>query len=393
MKKHDPEIDLFRQMNETHPGPDHKPSGPENRFDSVFPFLCFCAAISTYFGVTSVLPGEGPSHALLKIFLSGLAGGLAYIGHKAAFHLGAKQAAAGDVVSGGICVGWFLTLTAVVGTIGFAGVSRDIVEDAIARKPAAQIVTASRMIGSSTENAKDVVPRLRNMAQEYAGFARCELKGCVSGRPGRGPEVATLQALSEKFTHVVRLFERADAPQKALAKRLEKLASKYEAALNKGGATGPNRAVLVGILAEVQTVAIEADRALPRSAVRGLTRDLRGLASSFPTAGRIDVAGRMRQHADALEVAVPATREIVLDPMPEPSGITVGWRRLDLTWALMVFIYGLELVALILWSLLVRDFVRGRRAAAKANERDGSNDDNGDFDPNVIVGRRNARWS
>ncbi len=383
MKDDDPDLGPYRKMYEEYPGQEEKPTGPEHRFNTAIKLLAGGAAISTYFGVTAILPGQGVSHTALTLFLPVLTGGLTYLGHKATFLLGAKQAAAGDMVATALCVGWFTLNTVVVGTIGFAGVSRDLVESAVARKPAQEIVAVSRSIGEQAGVAKGVVPLMRKAGAEFQGYATCELQGCYSGRPGRGPEVATLTSLAQKFGHVVGLFAQADAPQKARAKRLENLASTYEAALTKGGATGANRAVLVRLYSEAQSLATQAAAGLPMTAVLGLARDLRGLAPSFSQGVRVDVGGRMRAVADELEQAIPAKRQFVLAPFPEPSGISVGWRRLDLTWALMVFIYGLEALAFVLWVLLVRDFVRGRRAAERASRKSVRPSDH---DDNVIGG-------
>ena len=366
MSEHDTDDGPYIHMKKNYPDVEKPTGGPENRFDNWLPWISFAVFLSVLFGNLSSLPGEGAQTKLLAIFVAALAGGLSYIANKSAFHTGAKLAASGDSWAIVLVVGWFALMGVTVGTIGFAGVSHEIVEAEKLRAPVRHMAQASREVGEAAAEAKRIVPLISAGQSDIAGIAACEATaGCVSGRRGRGPTVARLEGLAGRFKSIERIYDRAEKRRSELVAKLETLTGKYEAQLSEGGVAGGNRAKLVAIYSQAQSLVTEIANVVPTAAAQGLVSELRAMPAPAAKPGRIDVGARLRGHADRLEEALQATSsvKVALPPFPSPSGLTVGWQRLDLTAPLAVLLFGLEAILVVLWSLLVRDFIARRRSA------------------------------
>lgn len=358
----------YREMTEDYPDLEKQKRGLENRFDPFLPWISIAVFLSVLLGLNSALPGEGVARNFLALFVAALAGGLSFIANKSAFHQGAKLAATGDTWTIVLVSAWFSLMGITVGTIGFAGVSHEIVESAKLREPVQHMANASRVVGEAAAEAKAIVPMISAGGSDTAGIASCESGGgCVSGRRGRGPMVARLEALAERFRDVERIYAKAEKRRAELISKLEDLTGKYEAQLSEGGAVGSNRAKLVAIYSQAQSLVTEIANVVPTAAAQGLVSELRATPTPPAKPGRIDVGARLRGHADRLEEALAgvAGANVALPPFPVPSGLTVGWQRLDLTAPLAVLLFGLEAILIILWCLLVRDFIARRRSSGK----------------------------
>ena len=357
----------FRIMKEDYPEPERQQRGPEHRYDFAFPAISLAVCVSVWLGLDSTLPGGGLSRNVLVVFVALVAGGLSFIANKAAFHQGAKLAARGYKYAIALVMTWFAIMGITVGTIGFAGVSHEIVEDARLREPAKCMADAARSVGEAASQERRILPLFIGGKSDISDIAQQELRrGLVSGRAGPGPMVDRLNALARRFAEVERAYQTAERPRAALVGKLETLVAKYEEQLSKGGATGSNRAKLVAIYAQAQTLVTEIANVVPTTAARALVGELRSTAAPAAIPGGIDVGERLRGHADRLEQAleqVPAAK-VALPPFPAPAGLMVGWQRLDLTAPLAVLLFGLEAILVILWLLQVVDF-RARIPSAR----------------------------
>ena len=85
------------------------------------------------------------------------------------------------------------------------------------------------------------------------------------------------------------------------------------------------------------------------------------------------MSARLRNHADRIEAVLPeAVAETeALPSFPKPSGVAAGWKHLDLTWPYAVLLFGLALIVVVLWVILVRRFVALREAQASVQATDG----------------------
>ena len=352
--------------------------GVENRFDAFLPFVSFCIFLSVLLGLHTCLPGDHTSRQILVFFVPVAIGGLSYIANKAAFHYGAKLAASGDRFAIALMLIWFLLMSSVVGTISFAGVSYELVEAAKAREPVQYMIDAKRRVSEAAETAKRVLPLISSGEADIAGIKSCEARvGCVSGRSGQGRMVARLDSLSGRFKIVEAAYSKAESTRKKSVKEFEDLIAKYEAVLNESGGIGPHRAKLVEIYSKAESLVTQLANSVPTSTTKALISELRSTETPQPLPGRINVGARLLGHAERLEEALDdiAPITVALPPFPPPSGLTVGWERLDLTAPLAVVLFGLEAILILLWCLLVRDFMAGRRAASYAMPARGDHED------------------
>lgn len=108
----------------------HEPPArkPEERFDTFLFVISIGVFFSVLMGMNSVLDGEGVARNALVLFVGALAGTFSLQANKASFHTGSKLAAAGDRFTITLVIWWFVLMATVVGTIGFGGVSREMVE-------------------------------------------------------------------------------------------------------------------------------------------------------------------------------------------------------------------------------------------------------------------------
>ena len=364
--------------------------GIEHRHDKFLPIPSIIGGFTVAMGLEAVLPGAGIAKSLKVLAGGASAGVLSYFANKSLFHTGSKLAASGDQFTILVASMWFVLMGGVFGTISFTGVTFEIVEGAKLREPLVHISDAGRRAGGSAADAKRIVQLISTARADKLAIAECEAQsGCVSGRPGRGPQVAALEALAQKFGNVEKLYAQADRKRAALSKKMETLASKYEAQLASGGVSGKNRAALVKIHSEAQSLSTELVTLMPTTAVQGLVGDLRRMKVAPPKRGRIDLGARLRGHADQLEEALDGleTASVKLPPFPSPSGIAAGWDRLDLTWPLAVLLFGLELILILLWVLLVRDIAVRLKAMRRPRDFD---DDGGDDPPTSSGGSSGA---
>lgn len=387
MKDNDDRDDRAREQGEIVTIGEHYDVGPEpnkgieHRHDKFLPVPSVIGGVTVAMGLEAVLPGAGIAKSL-KVLLGGASAGvLSYFANKSLFHTGSKLVATGDRLTLLVAALWFIAMGGVFGTISFTGVSFGIVEGAKLRKPIAHITDGSRRAGETSSGAKRIVPLISAAGADMRAIATCEQQfGCWSGRRGRGPQVAQLEALAQKFDHVERLFSQADRKRAKLVEKLEEVASRYEAQLASGGVSGKNRAALLKLYGEAQTLMTELVNLMPTSAVQGLIGELRGLNVPPARTGRIDVGSRLRSHAVKLEEVLGAfeAATVALPPFPEPSGIAAGWNRLDLTWPLAMLLFGLELILILLWVILVRDIAVRLKALRLQSSL---SDDDSDEDP------------
>lgn len=385
MREKEDERRQYREMAEDYLEPEKPHREIENRFDGQLPFISIAIVISTFLGLNSTVPGDDVTRQLLVLFVPIALGGLSYVANKACFHHGSKLAASGDWLAITLVLGWFLLMGATVGTIGFAGVSRDIVEAEKLRAPVQHMAKASRLAAEGAAEANSVLPLISGGAGDISGIAACESStGCVSGKRGRGAMVEQLETLASRFQDIERTYGRAEKGRNELVQKLERLTSAYEAQLNQGGASGANRAKLLEIYNQAQNLMTDLANVVPTAATQGLVSELRSTPTPPARPGRIDVGARLRGHADRLEQALAnvSAVKVALPPFPSPSGLTVGWERLDLTAPLAVVLLGLEAIVIVLWSLLVRDFIARRRSSKKSDgppndPHDGSDQPNG----------------
>ncbi len=357
----------YKEMNEDYPEREPTYRGPEHRYDYVFPPVSFAIFLSVLLGLNSTLPGGGIARNVLVLFVALVAGGLSFVANKAAFHQGAILASSGDRAATALVIAWFSLMAVTVGTIGFAGVSHEIVEAANLREPGTHMADANRAVSEAAADGKQVLPLIAGGKSDVSDIAEREFRsGAVSGRAGPGPTVDRLRALAARFAAVEQAYVAADRPRAALIGKLETLTAKYEEQLNAGGATGSNRAKLVALYSQAQSLVTEIANVVPTAAARGLVSELRSTPTPTAIAGRIDVGGHLRGHADRLERALETvtTVKVALPPFPAPAGLMVGWQRLDLTLPLAVLLFGLEVILVVLWCLQVRDF-KARRPSVR----------------------------
>ncbi|MBU2580259.1 MAG: hypothetical protein KJ622_00880 [Alphaproteobacteria bacterium] len=345
--------------------------GIEHRHDGILWFPSAAAGASVALGMNAIVPGSGVAHNANVLLVGVSTFAISYIVNKTLFHTGSKLAATGNKPTIALSAGWFATMAGVFGTISFTGLSHEIVEGAKLRDPAAAMSRAAREVGETTAAAKRVVPLISSARGDMQAIASCEENsGCVSGRRGRGSEVAALEALSAKFASVEKLYGQADRKQADLAAKLQKLASSYEEQLTRGGVGGQSRSKLLAIYDQAQGLATELANVVPTSAANGLANEMRRLAVGTPAGGRIDVGARLRAHADQIEDAIAGimVTSVTLPPFPPPSGMASGWERIEETWPLALLLFGLEGVLIVLWAMLVFD-IRARLAALRQKNR------------------------
>jgi hypothetical protein len=367
----------FKEMNEDYPEREPTYRGPEHRYDFVFPSVSFAIFLSVFLGLHSTLPGGGIARNVLVLFVAMVAGSLSFVANKAAFHLGAILASSGDRAATALVIAWFSLMAVTVGTIGFAGVSHEIVEAANLREPGTHMADANRAVSEAAADGKQVLPLIAGGKSDVSDIAEREFRsGAVSGRAGPGPTVDRLRALAARFAAVEQAYVAADRPRAALIGKLETLTAKYEEQLNVGGAAGSNRAKLVAIYSQAQSLVTEIANVVPTAAARGLVSELRSTPTPTAIPGRIDVEAHLRGHADRLERALETvtTVKVALPPFPAPAGLMVGWQRLDLTLPLAVLLFGLEVILVVLWCLQVRDF-KARRPSVRQRGIDTDPDD------------------
>lgn len=363
--------DLHERMYEEYPDQEKPDAGPENRFDVFLILVSLFVMASIFFGLNSVLPGEGVARNALVVFLSFMGGALSFQANKAIFHTASKLVAAGDGVALALAVGWFALMSTVVATIGFAGISHELVEAARMREPLQIITKASRRSGEQRAGADRIAPLISKGKNDIEAITACEIAvGCVSGRRGRGKTVGELRSISRSIDGVEKLYERAKRDGANLGNRIERLAAKYEEQLSRGGGTGRNRAALLAIYSEAQSLVTQVGSTAPTAAARGLVGQLRNMIFTPHKGGRIDVGARVRAFSDELDTALSsvARDEIDWPPFPEPSGIAVGYQRMDLSWPLALLIFGLEFILIVLWAVMVRDFIIHRNAVRSARQ-------------------------
>ena len=367
--------DAYEKMKDEYPDIEQVEVGPEHRYDNPLLLISIGVFFSVLMGMNSALDGGDVARNALVFFVAALSGGLSLIANKAAFHIGSKLAAAGDTLAILLVAGWFTLMAAVVGTIGFGGASRDLVSAAQLRAPIVAMTDASRIVAEAALDGNAVAPLLESAADDFLGVSSCERnKGCVSGRRGSGTVVASLENIAAKIRGVSRRFKTSDRRRSDLAKQLDALVSKYEEQLSTGGVSGESRAALLGIYTQAQSLTTELSGVVPTVAAAALVSEMRGLSVPAARRGRIDVGARLRKHAEQLETVLGTTKSerIALPPFPAPSGLAVGWERLDITWPLALVLFGLELILIVLWLLMVRDFRARRKAAVQQAARGGS---------------------
>jgi len=367
----------YEEMTAQYPDIEPADVGPEHRYDTPLLLISIGVFFSVLMGMNSALDGGDVARNALVFFVAALSGGLSLIANKAAFHIGSKLAAAGDKPVISLIAGWFMLMTTVVGTIGFGGAAKDLVESAELRTPIAHMTNASRSVAEIALDGNAVVPLIESAANDFQGVADCERRtGCATGRAGNGSVVASLENIATKIRGVSRQFKTSDRRRADLAKQLDALVSKYEEQLSTGGVSGESRAALLGIYTQAQSLTTELSGVVPTVTAAALVPEMRGLSVPAARRGRIDVGARLRKHAEQLEAVLGTTKSerITLPPFPAPSGLTVGWERLDITWPLALVLFGLELILIVLWLLMVRDFRARRKAAAQQAARRGSTD-------------------
>ena len=334
---------------------------PEHQFDFVLIFISLIIAISIGYALHAVLPSGGIERTLQVLFGGAAAGLLSYIGNKLSIHKGALLAARDDGAAIIAVTTWFLSFGLMVGTLSFTGLSYKIVRDASLRSPVQEIEKLSRDVNRISIVAKQVSPILQSGKTDIDGVIRCEIEaGCVSGKRGTGPEVAKLQQIVGKFDGILRQFQVADRNRARLASTLNGLARQYEKTLNASGTSwGEKRSELLAVYSRAQRVAIEIENVIPTSAAKALVGDLRNLSVAPAKPGRIDLAEKLRAHANGLENALGdgSKRSVALPPFPPPPGIAAGWQRFDLTWPLAIFAYLLEFVVLFVWFIVYRQYL------------------------------------
>lgn len=376
MKAHDPNEKAATNLSEF---PRIKREQPqiENRYDLVLLLASLFIAIGVMLGVNATLPGEDTTRNFMVFFVGVVAGTLSFAANKAAFHVGSKLASRGDRTAIALCLGWFVFLGGTVGTIGFTGVSYEIIEAAELRAPLTAIETTKRnltTIGSQSSGVAQIVEAARS---DIEGFITCEIqRGCISGRPGIGSQVSELQRIVARFQTFERSVSGSQRDRSGLLVRLSKLAAEYEERLSQSGVGAANRAKLLSIYSRAQPLLADLATASPTVSMRALVGELRNFRAASG-GGRIDLASRLRDHGDRIEAALPepVAETGSLPPFPKPSGIAAGWKHLDLTWPYAVLLFGLELIVVVLWVMLVRRFVALREAQAETVEYDRDDDD------------------
>ncbi|MEL6227067.1 MAG: hypothetical protein AAFR01_08620 [Pseudomonadota bacterium] len=340
----------------------------ENRYDTLLLFASLFIAIGVMLGVNATLPGEDSIRNAMVLFVGIVAGTLSFAANKAAFHVGSKLAARGDRMALALCLSWFVFLGGNVGTIGFTGVSYEIIEAAELRVPLTAIETAKSNLttaGSQTRGVSEVVSAARS---DIEGLVACEIRrGCISGRSGVGRQVSELQRIVARFRTFERSVSGAGRDRTSLLARLSKLSSQYEERLSQGGVGAANRAELLSIYSRAQPLLAELGAASPMASIGALVGELRSFRTSG-NRGRIDLSSRLRDHADRIEATLPTGGEAnaTLPPFPKPSGIAAGWKHLELTWPYAILLFGLELIVVVLWIILVRRLVALQDAQAAA---------------------------
>lgn len=361
----------YADMLKDYPPPEVPKKGVVNRFDPYLPFFSLASAGSTFFGLHSTVPGNEPMRNLVVCFIPCAIGGLSYILNKVAFHHGSVLAASGRRSAIWITMAWFLGLGASVSSIGLSGLGQDIFEAARAREASQHILDAKRRVEEAAANAKRVVPLITSGKADVDSISDCDATiGCVSGQSGLGNTVATLKSLASRFKSVETAYAQAEKARSKNASKFDQLAFKYEAVLNEGGGLGANRAKLLAMYNEAQSLVTELANAFPTQAATALVSELRSIETPQALPGRIDVGARLRGHADRLEEALEKVSSIsvALPPYPAPAGLIGGWQRLDLIAPLAVVLVALEGVLIALWWLLVIDFKARRTSARNGNE-------------------------
>lgn len=372
----DDDGDEIGRIGKSYEQPPKATVGIEHRHDRFLPIPSVLAGVGVAMGLSAALPGEGVAHNF-NVLMGGISVfALSLFANKGLFHTGSKLAAAGDHFTIGVACAWFTTMAAMVGTMGFTGLTHEITSGARLRAPVVAMTEASRSVGQDAASAKRLMPLVTAGKSDMSGLESCEISGgCVSGRKGRGTTASQLRALSEKFAAIERQYVAADRKRSELSAKLEGLVGEYEATLGRYGGSTEGRARLLAIYAKAQSLATEIGNVMPTAAVEGLIGDLRRMQSGGRNKGPVDLVARVRSHADQLEGALGNIKSggANLPPFPERPGIASGWERLDLTWPLAILLFGIEGVLLVLWLVLVRD-IAVQLAARRGRDRPENHD-------------------
>ena len=339
----------------------------EGQYDWILLLISLFIAISVTLGVDATLPGDDTARNFMVLFVGVVAGTLSLAANKSAFYVGAKLASRGDRLAIALCMGWFLLLGGTVGTIGFTGVSHGIVSTADLRKILVAIERAKDSLLASGNRGSGAVAVVAAARSDIESLIACETRrGCISGRTGVGRQVAELRSIAARLRNSERGFSKSQRSRTTLASRLAKLAADYEEQLGESGATPKNRAALLKIYSQARAVLNDLAGQTNAATVTALVSDLRGFRSSNGV-GRINLSARLGDHADRIEAALPAseTAELALPAFPGPIGVAAGWQHLDKAWPYAVLLFGLELIVIVLWFILVRRFIALREYLAK----------------------------
>ena len=355
------------------PKPPKEEKRPENQYTPHLTVISVVIVMIMMFGLSKVLPGEGAAYNLMILTLSFAMAYLAFIGNHAVIRKGTVLAARGETSALLVSMAWFAVAIGIVGTVSGTGASYDIVSASLYREAQQEVARVEGLGNQSATSGKVVLPVVRQAKADIERIIQGEItKGTVSGRPGRGPEVDKLETLAAKFDTLLRNFSRGGNRQEELTARLSTLAKTYEEELASGTSWASRRAKLIGIYSDAQRTVQELAQVAPTVAVTGLISQLRAYPAGTLCTRCIDVGATLKQHAAALETALPkgTVVDVTMKPFPSPPGLGAAWQALDETWPLVVFGYGLEVGALVIWWMVRFEYAAIYDAAKLRRERD-----------------------
>lgn len=315
------------------------------QFDGLMITVSGIVTGSSGLALVEVLPGDGATTNLKVAFFAITCGVLSFFGNKISVHKLAELAALGYRAALVAAVAWFAIFGVMVATLTHTALSWKQIAQVEMREAGARIV----QVGSSATDAglagQQVRPELDALKSRIESLVACEdTRGCLTGKPGRGPAVSRLLGMRDQIDELARQYSEADRKRAQMGKRLIALNADFEQVQGDGSRDdGERRAALLGIYLEAERVASELFAVTPTTALNGLVADLRGFRLPSRGAGSVDAEAALSEHASRLEAAaLVEVEKIALPAFPSPPAITAGWTRLDLTWPYLFLAIALE---------------------------------------------------